>query len=394
MSKVRETETSEDRLVAVMSKLPPKSLMRFKCIRKSWCTLINSPSFVAKHLSNAVDNKFSSYTCILLNRSQVHVFPDKSWKHEVLWSMINFFNDRVARTLYYDVEDLNIPFPRDDHQHVLIHGYCNGIVCVISGKNILLCNPATREFRQLPDSFLLLPSPLGGKFELETDFGGLGFGYDCKAKDYKVVRIIENCEYSDDERTYYHRIPLPHTSEVYTMATNSWKESKIDISSKTYPCSCSVYLKGFCYWFTRDGEEFILSFDLGDERFHRIQLPSRRESGFEFYYIFLCNESIASFCSLYDRSEDSKLCEIWVMDDYDGIKSSWTKLLVAGPFKGIEKPLTLWKCDELLMIDTDGRVISYNSGIGYLTYLHIPPIINRIIDSQALIYVKSIVPVK
>ncbi|XP_050133688.1 F-box/kelch-repeat protein At3g06240-like [Malus sylvestris] len=335
-------------------------------------TLINSPSFVAKHLSNSVDNKFSSSTCILLNRSQVHVFPDKSWKHEVLWSMINFFNDRVACTLYYGVEDLNIPFTRDDHQHVLIHGYCNGIVCVISGKNILLCNPVTREFRQLPDSFVLLPSPLGGKFDLENDFGGLGFGYDCRAKDYKVVPIIENCEYSDDERTYYHRIPLPHTTEVYTMATNSWNEIKIDISSKTYPCSCSVYLNGFCYWFTR------LSFDLGDERFHRIQLPSRRESGFEFYYIFLCNESIASFCSLYDRSEDSKSCEIWVMDDYDGVKSSWTKLLVARPFKGIEKPLTLWKCDELLMIDTDGRVISYNSSI----------------DSQALIYVESIVPIK
>ncbi|XP_050135725.1 F-box/kelch-repeat protein At3g06240-like [Malus sylvestris] len=394
MFHVRESETPEDKVVEILSRLPPKSLMRFKCTRKSWCTLINSSSFVAKHLSNSVDNKLSSSTCILLNRSQMPVFPDKSWKYEILWSMIYLSIYSDEHNHHYDVEDLNIPFPLEDHHPVQIHGYCNGIVCVIAGKTvIILCNPGTGEFRQLPDSCLLVPLPKE-KFQLETIFGGLGFGYDCKAKEYKVVQIVENCEYSDDERTFYHSIPLPHTAEVYTIAANSWKEIKIDISTKTYPSSCSVYLKGFCYWFASDGEEYILSFDLGDEIFHRIQLPSRRESSFKFYDLFLYNESITSYCSHYDPTEDSKLFEIWVMDDYDGIKSSWTKLLTVGPFKGIEYPLTLWKCDELLMLASDGRAISYNSSIGNLKYLHIPPIINEVIDFEAFSYVESIVPIK
>nr|BAJ52234.1 hypothetical protein [Pyrus pyrifolia]BEL64064.1 hypothetical protein [Pyrus pyrifolia] len=394
MSYVRESGTPEDRVIEILSKLPPKSLMRFKCIHKSWFSLINSLSFVAKHLSNSVDNKLSSSTCILLNRSQAHIFPDQSWKQEVFWSMINFSIDSDENNLHYDVEDLNIPFPLEDHEFVLIFGYCNGIVCVEAGKNVLLCNPATREFRQLPDSCLLLPSPPEGKFELETSFQALGFGYDCNAKEYKVVRIIENCEYSDDERTYYHRIALPHTAELYITTANSWKEIKIDISSTTYSCSRSVFVKGFCYWYATDGEEYILSFDLGDDTFHIIQLPSKTESDFKFYYIFMRNGSLASFCSRYDRNEDSESCEIWVMDAYDGVKSSWTKLLTIGPLQGIKKPLTFWKSDELLMLDSDGRATSYNSSTKNLKYLHIPPILNRVVDFEVLIYVKSIVHVK
>nr|BAJ52235.1 hypothetical protein [Pyrus pyrifolia]BEL64065.1 hypothetical protein [Pyrus pyrifolia] len=395
MSEVPESETPEDQVVEILSMLPPKSLMRFKCIRKSWCNLINSPSFVAKHLNNSMDSRLPSSTCILLNRSQTHVSPDKViWKQEVFWSMMNLSIDSDEHNLDYAVEDLHIPFPLEDHDFVQIHGYCNGIVCVIAGGNDVLCNPAIGEFRQLPDSCLLLPTHRKGKFELETSFGGLGFGYDCKAKKYKVVRIIENCEYSDDEQTFYHRIALPHTAEIYTTTANSWKEIKIDVSSSTYPYPCSVYLKGFCYWFATDGDEYVLSFHLGDEIFHRIQLPSRRESGFKFYSLLQYNESITSYCCRYDPSEESKLFEIWVMDDYDGVKGSWTNLLTVGPLKGIEYPLALWKCNELLILASDGRAISYNSNSGNLKYLHIPPIINQINDFEALIYAESIVPIK
>nr|BAJ52227.1 hypothetical protein [Pyrus pyrifolia]BEL64104.1 hypothetical protein [Pyrus pyrifolia] len=393
MSQVHENEIPEDKVVEILSRLPPKSLMRFKCMRKSWCTLINNPSFVAKHLNNSMDNKLSSSTCIFLNRSQAHIFPDQSWKQEVFWSMIKLSIDSDEHNLHYDVEDLNIPFPLEDHDFVLIFGYCNGILCAEAGKMVLLCNPATREFKQLPVSCLLLPPPKG-KFELETTFQALGFGYDCNAEDYKVVRIIENCEYSDDEQTFYHRIALPHTAEVYTTSSKSWKEIKIDISSDIYSCSSSVYLKGFCYWYASGGEEYILSFHVGDEAFHIIQFPSGRESGFTFDYIFLQNDSLASFCSPHYPSEDSKLFQIWVMDDYDGIESSWTKLLTVGPFKGIQYPLTLWKCDELLMLAFGGKTTSYNTSTRNLKSLHIPPILDRVVDFKALIYVKSIVPLK
>ncbi|TQE11594.1 hypothetical protein C1H46_002796 [Malus baccata] len=365
MSQVREYETPEDRMVEILSRLPPKSLMRFKCIRKSWCTLINSPCFVAKHLSDSVDNKLSSSTCILLNCSQAHVCSEESWKQGVLWSVINLSID--GDELHYDIEDLtNVPFLKDDHHEVEIHGYCDGIICVTVNENFFLCNPATGEFRQLPDSCLLLPLPgVKEKFGLETTLKGLGFGYDCKAKEYKVVRIIDNydCEYSDDGETYIEHIALPYTAEVYTMAANSWKEITIDIL-----------------------KEYIFSFDLANEISDIIELPFRGEFGFKRDGIFLYNESLTYYCTSYE--EPSTLFEIWLMDYDDGFKSAWTKHLTAGPFKDMEFPLTPWKRDELLMIASDGRVASYNSCTGNFKYLHIPIIIN---ENRVLDYVKSII---
>nr|ADD52593.1 SFBBV-gamma [Pyrus sinkiangensis] len=393
MSQVRESGTPEDRMVEILSRLPPKSLMRFKCLRKSWCTLINSPCFVAKHLSDSVDNKLSSSTCILLNCSQAHVCSEESWKQEVSWSVINLSID--GDELHYDIEDLtNVPFLKDDPHEVEMHGYCDGIVCVTVDENFFLCNPATGEFRQLPDSCLLLPLPgVKEKFGLETTLKGLGFGYDCKAKEYKVVRIIDNydCECSDDGETYVEHIALPYTAEVYTMAANSWKEITIDILSKilssySEPYSYSVYLKGFCYWLSCDVEEYIFSFDLANEISDMIELPFRGEFGFKRDGIFLYNESLTYYRSSYE--EPSTLFEIWVMDYDDGFKSSWTKHLTAGPFTDMEFPLTPWKCDELLMIASDGRAASYNSCTGNFKYLHIPVIINqnRVVD-----HVKSII---
>ncbi|BFG36890.1 hypothetical protein CerSpe_231640 [Prunus speciosa] len=51
---------SEDMVVQMMSRLPPKSLMRFRCLNKSWNNLMSSPSLVAKHLSNSKRNASST----------------------------------------------------------------------------------------------------------------------------------------------------------------------------------------------------------------------------------------------------------------------------------------------------------------------------------------------
>ncbi|KAH0994877.1 hypothetical protein GBA52_018741 [Prunus armeniaca] len=58
---------SEDMVVQMMSRLPPKSLMRFRCLNKSWNNLMSSPSLMAKHLSNSKLNA-SSTACIIFKR--------------------------------------------------------------------------------------------------------------------------------------------------------------------------------------------------------------------------------------------------------------------------------------------------------------------------------------
>ncbi|BFG36867.1 hypothetical protein CerSpe_231410 [Prunus speciosa] len=43
----------EDMALNILSRLPPKSLVRFKCVHKSWQNMINNPHFITTHLSNS-----------------------------------------------------------------------------------------------------------------------------------------------------------------------------------------------------------------------------------------------------------------------------------------------------------------------------------------------------
>ncbi|KAI3951233.1 hypothetical protein MKW92_050425, partial [Papaver armeniacum] len=49
----RETTFDEMVLCDILSRLPVKSLMRFKCVSKSWCSLIKDPYFIDLHFSRS-----------------------------------------------------------------------------------------------------------------------------------------------------------------------------------------------------------------------------------------------------------------------------------------------------------------------------------------------------
>ncbi|XP_042515312.1 F-box protein CPR1-like [Macadamia integrifolia] len=44
----------EDLIIDILSRLPVKSLLRFRCVSKPWCTLITDPSFIKMHLNRSL----------------------------------------------------------------------------------------------------------------------------------------------------------------------------------------------------------------------------------------------------------------------------------------------------------------------------------------------------
>lgn len=77
-------------------------------------------------------------------------------------------------------------FGFEDLKSVTLHGHADGIIYLAaSDNNVVLCNPATREFKKCAS-----PDP---------GVGALGFGSDPKTRDFKVVNITENGEGDDND---------------------------------------------------------------------------------------------------------------------------------------------------------------------------------------------------
>ncbi|KAL6278565.1 hypothetical protein ACE6H2_022166 [Prunus campanulata] len=100
---------TEEMEVQILARLPPKSLMRFKSVCKSWHALLNNPHFVAKHLR--LSNNQPSSTCILFKRSVLSRIEHK--KEELVFTFLNLRNDNESNAdhnlINCNVEDLHFP---------------------------------------------------------------------------------------------------------------------------------------------------------------------------------------------------------------------------------------------------------------------------------------------
>ncbi|GKU90584.1 hypothetical protein SLEP1_g4565 [Rubroshorea leprosula] len=127
----------------------------------------------------------------------------------------------------------------------LVRNHCHGRICLAIDKDVVLMNPSI----------------------------SVGFGYDPKIRDYKVIRTWRS-------PTYDHvRI------EVYTISTNTWREiDTIDeYFAKHFFWGLDVerYLNGYFYWL--GGEKYkdngnnmkyvISSFNISNEIFQKISTP-------------------------------------------------------------------------------------------------------------------------
>ncbi|XP_062006362.1 putative F-box protein At3g24700 [Rosa rugosa] len=367
----------EEMTLQFLSRLPPKSLMRFKCIHKSWYALINNPKFIDKHLH--LYNK-DSYTCFLLKRSVVA--RTQTIKEEILFSFLYApnHNDDEDSHPHCVVEDIyfptamglktkghNIELPGSyGGETIYILGHCDGIICLVyHSGGLVFYNPSIREFKIIP------PSCLTESFSCVG-----GFGYDPKCKDYKVVNIVPSGEDSYDHNQRL--VIYPPRAEVYTLGTDSWRQIKIDYleteTTSFWPDIYQMCYKGVFYWLGHEQDkeylcyydrlsspsirDVILLYDTGEEVFRTRLLPdSFKDLGLHALSMSLTvwNGSIALFGFTY-WGPDIESFKIWMMDDF----GSWTKHLTYETIMGIYLSLVLWRSDDVVMVANDGRIVSYS----------------------------------
>ncbi|CAL5063839.1 unnamed protein product [Urochloa decumbens] len=169
-------------------------------------------------------------------------------------------------------------------------GSCNGLLCLFTKTStIKIANLATGEC-------LHLDKPIKN---LKGDhFSFYRFSFHPITKDYKVTHFL-------DEHQNYSRGTFSIV-QVYSLGSDKWKDVK---SSEVLSLSCTLELagsNGSMFWLTEDAgaswKHAVITFDLNEESFARIQLPEVALGGYRRYWITEINGKImvqGILCDMY-----------------------------------------------------------------------------------------------
>ncbi|KAI8531047.1 hypothetical protein RHMOL_Rhmol11G0107600 [Rhododendron molle] len=334
----------EEVVVGILSRLPTKSLIRFRSVSKLWYSLIASPNFITSHLNQSLTSPKNSYHNLPLVTVRQCIAPTSPIRYGPSQEQIRlehyklFIDTGEEEDNTFD-EYLEIPFPLYSRYCYVLQGYVKGLFC-FELSEIFLWNPSIRRSISLPK-----PGITENTHGLFSDY--LGFGFDSQSNDYKVVRVVILCGGTRSEE-----VPLV---EVYSLNSGSWKESSGAGNSfprgsgllyLECPAAC---LEGAIHFVAQRGGNWgarsICSFDLGDEMFKTMSLPNglatkeMRTIVFRGSLSLLCHD---------DSALANKFCSVWIMKEY-GVVDSWYKYVKVDLTGGIMRVVGIRKNGHILL---------------------------------------------
>ncbi|KZV40698.1 F-box/kelch-repeat protein-like [Dorcoceras hygrometricum] len=253
----------------------------------------------------------------------------------------------------------------DPDEEIRIVGSCNGLICtVLYPFSVVLWNPATRKYKELPDSS-------GDNFSRSY-----GFGYDVFNEDYKVSCIDLN------------PAPNPVQVRIYSLRNDLWTTS--EWSHGEVFDNPGVFVHGAIHWKVYSdgysGSDWdILAQDLTTGKCSTVALPVPRiASGSE----IMLGVSGRFLCVFHDHGS---YMNIWMLKEY-GVKESWN-IMVSFPyfFRTLHPDYIRLK---LLFVSENGGILMRlgSNMIMYKPsqYHEIYPVIDNI-DVEATTYIESFV---
>ncbi|RHN81610.1 putative F-box domain-containing protein [Medicago truncatula] len=279
----------EELIVEILLRLPVKSLVQYKCVCKSWKTLISDSQFANNH--HLLTSK--AYPRLFLNDGV----------HEIVSYPVNSLLENPSTPV---IPLVSFSFRMDLHS---ILGSCNGLLCLyhIHTRQCKLLNPSIQLKSQVSPTIVL-------DFEIIIHHG---FGYDQVNHKYKLLLVVRDVVYWD----------LEPMTRIYTFGENSWK------SLPNFPClphrGLGVYVSGTLNWIVaKDGVNsnqcVIISIDLEKENYGEVLLPQHDDAHNVRYSGLNVLSNCLSVC--FDHSKESHWI-VWMMKEY-GVAKSWTKLFI------------------------------------------------------------------
>ncbi|KAG6409744.1 hypothetical protein SASPL_127786 [Salvia splendens] len=336
----------QDIVMKILSRLPPKSLIKFRCVSKSWYLMISTPYFINLHTQHAL----LSPKMMLLRRYSKLLQTD-------------VYSVHAAAASEFDYAGIQIEYPFRDRVrfYYRIVGCFNGVVCLLDDQfgqpdavAIQLWNPAIRRKLTLP------PPPSSVNEDPSMSMVALGFGFNAERSDYKVVRIsylYGDCEYL-----------LPPRVEVYALSSGRWHTVEGEI-----PHNCvveyfwsQVFTHGNVHWVAyktlgkknSKRENLIMSFDMIREVFDEMLLPEPLENEVPLNLGALDLGGVLAVVQ-YDERVCGMRCSIWAMRVYGDV-GSWSRDYAISLGCGIGRVLGAKQNGDVLLATKAGALVAYS----------------------------------
>ncbi|KAF8414203.1 hypothetical protein HHK36_002203 [Tetracentron sinense] len=238
-------------IIDILSRLPAKSLLRLRCVSKTWCSIVRDPSIIKLHLRCGTKGNPALILNAYLHQSKL------------------YYVEYELSGIHSEATKLEMDFNSSTGELELV-GSCNGLLCLYDSTypdpTPYLCNPATGEFKRLPQATIKC-----------TENGAIfGFGFDSMNKEYVVVRVVTLwANYSSGN--------FQSEAEVYTQGFGFWR-SIGDVPYLLHNQSSEAFVGGALHWITRrlissDDSKRIVSFDTAKKTFREVPRP---DFGFPF----------------------------------------------------------------------------------------------------------------
>nr|XP_023911842.1 F-box/kelch-repeat protein At3g23880-like [Quercus suber] len=307
----------DDVVEDILGHVPVKSLTRFRCVSKSWDSIITDPTFITKHLKLNLNQSESLISTNTHSGYLLYTAEDKnsSPSSKQLCTVVCNNDRTLTQVSRFEIPSLFEKFS--------IVGFCNGLFCLASRDNrdndlnhiIYLWNPSIRMFKKL----------LATSFTDEDTTSIIGLAYNSQNNDFKILRLV----------SFFGEQKAEAEAEIYSLSTDSWRKVVISMESlRGYEPNFGtiafvrprcIFLNGTLHTEAiTSRHHFILSFDVNDESFREIMLPPNHLDRLpvNFAELAVFKGSLAVFVFVHGRR--GILCHIWVMEEY-GVSKSWTR---------------------------------------------------------------------
>ncbi|KAL3644236.1 hypothetical protein CASFOL_012168 [Castilleja foliolosa] len=277
-----------DLIIAILYRLPIKSLGKFKCVSKQWLHLITDPHFISTHKELCFHNP----SVLLVKKTPLLREPHmkKCTKIDLCALNSDGFRKNVEFSLYLDDDEKNIEMLPSKWD----------LVCFVSESGFYACNPSTQLMMKLPEASCCTSGEVNA-----------GMGYIKERDEYILVHLFD--------RSLDIHVDYDIGCEVLRLTDGgdcSWKV--MDVNCPFVVRGWGVYVENVFYWmiwdeYNQPGDEAIVSFDLEKEEFGTLSPP---EGCFDPHGAWSLVELGGRLC-LVDSMASPLTMDIWVLKDVE-----------------------------------------------------------------------------